>query len=125
MKHFSLNLRKILLSNTFYYLLLLISILYIFIYNMLYIPQKLSIEDKYILKIDNYNIDGNKLSLEFNNLRGIYYFDKEKDLKNFKSNYNLGDIIEVQGKLELPANNTIPNTFNYKDYLYHKKKIIF
>ena len=88
---------------------------------MLYIPQKLSIEDKYILKIDNYNIDGNKLSLEFNNLRGIYYFDKEKDLKNFKSNYNLGDIIEVQGKLELPANNTIPNTFNYKDYLYHKK----
>ena len=121
MKHFSLNLRKILLSNTFYYLLLLISILYIFIYNMLYIPQKLSIEDKYILKIDNYNIDGNKLSLEFNNLRGIYYFDKEKDLKNFKSNYNLGDIIEVQGKLELPANNTIPNTFNYKDYLYHKK----
>ena len=121
MKHFSLNLRKILLSNTIYYLLLLISILYIFIYNMLYIPQKLSIEDKYILKIDNYNIDGNKLSLEFNNLRGIYYFDKEKDLKNFKSNYNLGDIIEVQGKLELPANNTIPNTFNYKDYLYHKK----
>ena len=121
MKHFSLNLRKILLSNTLYYLLLLISILYIFIYNMLYIPQKLSIEDKYILKIDNYNIDGNKLSLEFNNLRGIYYFDKEKDLKNFKSNYNLGDIIEVQGKLELPANNTIPNTFNYKDYLYHKK----
>ena len=121
MKHFSLNLRKILLSNTFYYLLLLISILYIFIYNMLYIPQKLSIEDKYILKIDNYNIDGNKLLLEFNNLRGIYYFDKEKDLKNFKSNYNLGDIIEVQGKLELPANNTIPNTFNYKDYLYHKK----
>ena len=93
MKHFSLNLRKILLSNTLYYLLLLISILYIFIYNMLYIPQKLSIEDKYILKIDNYNIDGNKLSLEFNNLRGIYYFDKEKDLKNFKSNYNLGDII--------------------------------
>lgn len=121
MKHFSLNLRKILLSNTLYFLLLLISILYIFIYNMLYIPQKLSIEDKYILKIDNYNIDGNKLSLEFNNLRGIYYFDKEKDLKNFKSNYNLGDIIEVQGKLELPANNTIPNTFNYKDYLYHKK----
>lgn len=121
MKHFSLKLRKILLSNIIYYLLLLISILYIFIYNKLYIPQKIKIEETYNLKINNYNIDGNKLTLEFNNLRGIYYFEKEEDLDNFKKTYNLGDTIEVNGTLETLANNTIPNTFNYKDYLYHKK----
>ena len=121
MKRFSLKLRKILLSNIIYYLLLLISILYIFIYNKLYIPQKIKIEETYNLKINNYNIDGNKLTLEFNNLRGIYYFEKEEDLDNFKKTYNLGDTIEVNGTLETLANNTIPNTFNYKDYLYHKK----
>ena len=121
MKHFSLNLRKILLSNILYYLILLISILYIFIYSKLYIPQEIKIKENYILKINNYNIDGNKLTIEFNNLRGTYYFEKEEDLRYFKSNYNLGDIIKVKGTLEVPNNNTIPNTFNYKKYLYHKK----
>lgn len=121
MKHFTLNLRKILLSNIFYYLILLISILYIFIYNKFYIPQKIELKDKYILKINNYNIDGIKLSLEFNNLRGNYYFNKKEDITNFKKNYNLGDFIEVKGVLEEPTNNTIPNTFNYKNYTYHKK----
>ena len=121
MKHFSLNLRKILLSNILYYLILLISILYIFIYSKLYIPQEIKIKENYILKINNYNIDGNKLTIEFNNLRGTYYFEKEEDLRYFKSNYNLGDTIKVKGTLEVPNNNTIPNTFNYKKYLYHKK----
>lgn len=121
MKHFSLNLRKILLSNILYYLILLISILYIFIYSKLYIPQEIKIKENYILKINNYNIDGNKLTIEFNNLRGTYYFETEEDLRYFKSNYNLGDIIKVKGTLKVPNNNTIPNTFNYKKYLYHKK----
>ncbi len=121
MKHFSLNLRKILLSNILYYLILLISILYIFIYSKLYIPQEIKIKENYILKINNYNIDGNKLTIEFNNLRGTYYFETEEDSRYFKSNYNLGDIIKVKGTLEVPNNNTIPNTFNYKKYLYHKK----
>ena len=121
MKHFSLNLRKILLSNILYYLILLISILYIFIYSKLYIPQEIKIKENYILKINNYNIDGNKLTIEFNNLRGTYYVETEEDLRYFKSNYNLGDIIKVKGTLEVPNNNTIPNTFNYKKYLYHKK----
>ncbi len=121
MKHFSLKLRKILLSNNLYYFIFLISVLYIFVYDKLYIPQKIKIEEFYNLKINNYNIDGNKLTLEFNNLRGTYYFEKENDLNYFKENYNLGDTIEVKGTLESPSNNTIPNTFNYKDYLYHKK----
>lgn len=31
--------------------------------------------------------------------------------------YNLGDLVLVKGKLELPKNNTVPNNFNYKKYL--------
>lgn len=37
------------------------------------------------------------------------------------SNYQLGDKVYVEGKLETPSNNTVLNTFNYKDYLYHNK----
>ena len=33
----------------------------------------------------------------------------------------LGDIITLTGKLKLPSKNTIPNTFNYQEYLYHKE----
>ena len=34
-----------------------------------------------------------------------------------KCSYNLGDLVLVKGKLELPKNNTVPNNFNYKKYL--------
>ena len=34
-----------------------------------------------------------------------------------KCSYNLGDLVSVKGKLELPKNNTVPNNFNYKKYL--------
>ena len=46
---------------------------------------------------------------------------KEKILVKTKENYNLGDIIEIKGQIELPNNNTIPNLFNYKKYLKSKK----
>ena len=66
---------------------------------------------------------------------GIVYKIKEKDnittlyLKNKEdlvvkyynkiSNINLGDTILVEGELQKPDNNTIPNLFNYKKYLYY------
>ena len=31
--------------------------------------------------------------------------------------YNLGDQVKIEGTLEIPSNNTIPNNFNYKKYL--------
>ena len=46
-----------------------------------------------------------------------YYTDNPKDY-NYLS---LGDTIEVEGKLKLPSNNTVPNNFNYKKYLYNNK----
>lgn len=38
-----------------------------------------------------------------------------------KIEYNLGDIIKIEGKVEEPENNTFPNLFNYKKYLKSKK----
>ena len=44
-----------------------------------------------------------------------YYIKEEKDLIDI----NLGDKIKVTGIMKNPSNNTIPNLFNYKKYLYY------
>lgn len=123
MKHYSLKLRKILLYDSLYYILIILSLIYIFIYSKIFIlnTNYNKNNNKFYLKINNYIIDGNKLSIDFDNLKGTYYFETKDEINLFKKNYNLGDTIEVNGTLEKPNNNTIPNTFNYKKYLYHKR----
>ena len=37
------------------------------------------------------------------------------------SQIDLGDVVEVVGKLTIPNSNTIPNLFNYQKYLYYHK----
>ena len=53
----------------------------------------------------------------------IYIKGKEKLVVNYytkeKQNISLGDTIKVTGTLKVPSNNTIPNLFNYKKYLYY------
>ncbi|MGM9875175.1 MAG: DNA internalization-related competence protein ComEC/Rec2 [Bacilli bacterium] len=122
MKQYSLKLRKILLYDFIYYILIILSLIYILIYSKTFtLKENYKDNNKFYLKIDNYVIDGNKLSIDFNNLKSIYYFKTKEEINLFKKNYNLGDTLEVHGLLETPNNNTIPNTFNYKNYLNHKK----
>ena len=123
MKRFSLRLRKILLLDIIYYLLLIISILFIIIYNKKYIPlNKYDLNDNnFILKIKTIKIDGNKLSLDFyDEIVGTYYFKTIDEKDNFK--FEIGDTIYIKGNLKLPNNNTIQNTFNYKKYLKYNYK---
>jgi competence protein ComEC len=76
-------------------------------------------ENEFILTIEEFNIDGDKLSFEFKeNLVGIYYIKTEEEKNNI--DLSLNDKLYLKGKLELPSNNTIMNTFNYKKYLYYK-----
>ena len=53
----------------------------------------------------------------------LYLKSKEKIIVNYyakeKINISLGDEIKVIGNLKIPSNNTIPNMFNYKKYLYY------
>ena len=53
----------------------------------------------------------------------IYLKAKEKlivnDYQNLSQNINIGDTISVNGTLQKPQNNTIPNQFNYQKYLYY------
>ena len=84
----------------------------------------------YVFKYNNYK--------EINSVIGkITYIKKDEDktIIDVKSNnkyritykgncnYELGDIIQVEGDFEVPSNNTVLNGFNYKKYLLSKKII--
>ena len=116
-----LKLRKILLYDILYLSLFILSLIYAFIFIKNYSVKSIySLDDKvFYLIIKTIKIDGDKLYLEFNNnLIGNYYFNSELERNSF--HYKIGDKVKIIGKLYEPSNNTIPNTFNYKKYLYHK-----
>ena len=57
-----------------------------------------------------------------NNNYTVILKSKENLIINTKEfPYKLGDTIEIYGTLNIPKNNTIPNSFNYKKYLYNQK----
>ena len=119
MKQFSLKLRIILLSNYLYYILLFISILYVILYCFFY-KEEQTVDNYSILTISDYEIDGSKLSITFKeHLVGTYYFQDKLEKEKF--NLKINDKVKIYGTVKEPSNNTIPNMFNYKKYLYHKK----
>lgn len=118
---YSNKLKIILQSNYLYLFLILFCIFYIFIfisikeYHSLYKKDTTTITGKVI----GFSKNKDKLSLTIKGKEKIivnYYGKEEIDTTNI-----LGSIITASGQLKEPINNTIPNTFNYKKYLYYKK----
>lgn len=75
-------------------------------------------------KITNYSINGNKLKINIKNKEEIiatYYIETQEELAYLKENIGIGKTLTVKGSLRKPLNNTIPNAFNYKKYLYNNK----
>ncbi len=115
-----LRLRKILLCDFLYYLILFLTIITLFLINK-DINSKYNETDSFFeLYIRKYKIDGDKLTIEFDDLIGNYYFKTLEEKNFFLNNYSLNDYIYVKGSISKPKNNTIPNTFNYKKYLEHR-----
>lgn len=116
------RLRVILQYNYIYYILLIFVILLSFIRcnlprSSIYDLNTASITGKLL----EYKIDGNKMSFIIYNKEKVkctYYIDSEIE-KNYLENINFGVTIKVNGELSYPQSNTIPNTFNYKNYLKH------
>ncbi len=57
-----------------------------------------------------------------NDINTVYLKAKERIIVKYKGNIdnlNLGDKVIINGTLSEPNNNTIPNLFNYKKYLYY------
>ena len=120
MKHFSLKLRIILLCDYLYYILFFITCIFLLIIINKKIDVPILTNNSYELIINDYKINDKMITIYFDNIIGKYYVDNDDKIKNFKSNYSFGDKIYIEGEISVPNNNTIPNNFNYKDYLYHK-----
>lgn len=120
MKHFSLKLRIILLCDYLYYILFFITCIFLLININKKIDVPIFTNNSYELIINDYKINDKMITIYFDNIIGKYYVDNDEKVKEFKDNYSFGDKIYIEGEISVPNNNTIPNNFNYKDYLYHK-----
>ena len=121
-----LKLRKILLCNSLYYLILLLSLIYFLITTIFIKYQSIYNPDDTVFEgiLTKYNFDGNKLSYEINGqekIIGTYYFKTIEEKNEYQHNFKLGIKLKITGILKEAINNTIPNTFNYKKYLYNNK----
>ena len=118
------KLRKILLFNKLYYFLLLISLIYALINNVIIKHYSVyKVETNFIGIIDNFNIDGDKVTIQIKakeTIQGTYYLKSVEEKDYFLNNLKYGSKVELNGELNEPSNNTLPNTFNYKKYLYNK-----
>ena len=121
MKHFSLRLRIILLYNYIYYVLLFASLIFVLIKVSVNYNIKNINSDNFELVINDYKIKDKTITIYFDDFIGKYYVNNFEEIKYFKSNYSFGDKVLLNGKVSIPNNNTIPNGFNYKKYLYHKR----
>ena len=73
--------------------------------------------------LEEYNIDGNKLTLTVKNnerIIGNYYIKTEKEKRNYEENLKLGILIKCTGEFSLPEEKTNDFGFSYKDYLYRE-----
>ncbi|HBA37149.1 MAG TPA: hypothetical protein DCY94_00360, partial [Firmicutes bacterium] len=116
------KIRRILNSKYLYFLIVLVVLVSIGV--SLSIP-KVSIyegdETHFKGRVESLKITEDKYRLELSSKEGLicnYYFKENENLKY--GEIPLGSEVEIKGSLKKPVNNTVPNTFNYRDYLYHK-----
>ena len=112
MNHYLIRLKNILRSRYLFKILFIICLIYLVIYIKYDSIPNLKGNTFYGKIIDyKYTNDTYKITIESN----------YKLLINYKTtnelNINYGDYIKVSGVISTPSNNTIPNLFNYKNYL--------
>ncbi|MGN1378897.1 MAG: ComEC/Rec2 family competence protein, partial [Bacilli bacterium] len=106
--------KKILSSNYFYYILIVFILIYVSIFSIIF--KNSSYEEK------KYIIIGRVIRLKKEENKTSFVIKSKEKIKCYiynDVNFNEGDTIKIEVKLSKPSNNTIPNTFNYKKYLYH------
>ena len=123
----SLQRLKILLqSKKFIGITLILAIAYIILMTKI-VTYSSKIEDNTTSIVGNiisYTIDGNKLSMLIKaeeKVQVTYYISTEEEKVFLQENILIGEKVYLTGTLNIPYNNTIPNTFNYKEYLYNNK----
>ena len=118
---------KIILQSNFFYFFLFISVFFfVFVKTKIFTYSSNFFDDtkKIVAIITAFKIDGDKVSFslkERENFIGSYYLKSEEEKDYLEKNLKLGMTVELVGAKQNLLDNTIPNTFNYKKYLYNKQ----
>ncbi len=120
------RLKLILQFNAKFIILLLFLMVYIIIQTKIITYHSKLDPASPILKgtLVNYSIDGDTLKMLIKSKEKVYatyYLNSSKEKEEILNKLKLGSFITLTGSYKEPLNNTIPNTFNYKKYLYYNK----
>ena len=115
------KLKNILQYNYVYYILFIISIV-ITIIGINTEPKSIYNENTKSVRgvVTEYKITDDKITIYLKSQEDIvisYYYKNKKEIDNI----SYGDEIKVNGTFNKPSNNTVPNLFNYKNYLLSRK----
>ena len=102
-----IKLRNILLHNTIFIIILLISIYLTVIRIIFNNPCIEDIKKPIESTIKNYHIDGDKLVIDINNIRGTYYIKSYKEKMYLEKNLKVGDKYKICGDLSVSNNNIL------------------
>ena len=120
-----LILRKILLYDVVYYALVILSLIYFTIFNLLPHPSIYTGKEKNLTAtVSDYYMDGDYLRLDLKTkekLIATYHFNSLEEKNYYTKTLQIGMELSLKIELNQPLNNTIPNTFNYKKYLNNNK----
>ena len=106
-----LKLRTILLRRELYIIILLITIIISFI--RIIIPSNNIIKNIYKGTINNYSIDGNKLTIKINKVQATYYIKTYKEYKKLLK-LRVGDQVLIKGEFNYP-NKELINIYKSKN----------
>lgn len=116
-----LNLKTILLSKWMMVVAIIICLSYCF-YTFLKpkISQYNASDTSITGSVSSFHIDGDELSMVIlgkEKIQGFYYFKSEEEKNEWEKVLGYGDHLALTGNLEIPNRNSLPNTFNYQEYL--------
>lgn len=122
-----MKISKILLqSNLFYFILIVCLFIYILITTVC-----IKYDTKYDLNtntvkgvIKEYSLKEEYITLTVKSdelIKVTFYFNNNYNKDYFNNVVLLGSFVTFKGTMSKPLNNSIPNTFNYKKYLYNNK----
>lgn len=124
-----IRLRKILLCNSFYFMLLVLGVCFLVFSFTQSSKSKYPLETKEVeAVVTNYLVDGNKLNLEIKakeKFIGNYYFKTKMERTKFLKYLELGDQVKIKGTFKRPNQNTTEHLFNYRKYLERKNIFYF
>jgi len=113
------RLKIILQCKWLYYIFLIVSILYAFFITKQPISScYFGNEKEFIGVVSLVEMESNKVNIRIRskeNLRGTYFLDDNEEIL-----FKIGDIVKINGSLNKANHNTVPNLFDYHDYLKSK-----